>query len=66
VSLEEVTEHPELGMDIVKLADPTTARGRAVGLAFGAMKLPADRRRHGHSEHFATLPEHRHASENST
>jgi len=61
-----VTEYPELGMDIVKLAEPTTARGLGVGLAFAAMKLPAERRRHGYSEHFATLPEHRHANENST
>ena len=53
-------------MDIVKLAEPTTARGLGVGLAFAAMKLPAERRRHGYSEHFATLPEHRHANENST
>ena len=61
-----MTEYPELGMDIVKLAEPTTARGLGVGLAFAAMKLPAERRRHGYSEHFATLPEHRHANENST
>lgn len=59
-------EDPELGMALVKLADPATAHGRGVGRAFGAMELAAERRRHAYSEHFATLPEHRHESENST